>query len=221
MLDSLFAALTGVVQRMVALAKTFNLEGVQAAADLAEAGGKITGQLKSLVDGFKAVAGYAPQKIGQTLNVLFDQLRGTVYKLLKLVPLFQQDGVDAAAALAEAGGKIGQALTNIIAGFKAVAGYEAVKIGQKLNALFDQLMGTVRKLVRVAALFDAEGLAAAVRLAAAPDRIRKMIMGNADAADLTRAARENGMRNLREDGWLKVSQGVTTAEEVMRVTQEF
>ena len=53
------------------------------------------------------------------------------------------------------------------------------------------------------------------------DRIRKMIMGNSDAADLTRAARENGMRNLREDGWLKVSQGVTTAEEVMRVTQEF
>ncbi len=53
------------------------------------------------------------------------------------------------------------------------------------------------------------------------DRIRKMIMANADAADLTRAARENGMRNLREDGWLKVSQGVTTAEEVMRVTQEF
>ena len=32
------------------------------------------------------------EKIGQTLNVLFDQLRGTVYKLLKLVPLFQQDG---------------------------------------------------------------------------------------------------------------------------------
>ena len=34
-------------------------------------------------------------------------------------------------------------------------------------------------------------------------------------------ARRNGMRNLREDGWLKVSQGVTTADEVMRVTQEF
>ena len=59
--------------------------------------GKITGQLKSLVDGFKAVAGYAPQKIGQTLNVLFDQLRGTVYKLLKLVPLFQQSAVIALA----------------------------------------------------------------------------------------------------------------------------
>jgi len=53
------------------------------------------------------------------------------------------------------------------------------------------------------------------------DRIRKLIMENADASVLTAAAREIGMRNLREDGWLKVSQGVTTAEEVLRVTQEF
>jgi type II secretory ATPase GspE/PulE/Tfp pilus assembly ATPase PilB-like protein len=29
------------------------------------------------------------------------------------------------------------------------------------------------------------------------------------------------MRNLREDGWQKVARAVTTADEVMRVTQEF
>jgi type II secretory ATPase GspE/PulE/Tfp pilus assembly ATPase PilB-like protein len=29
------------------------------------------------------------------------------------------------------------------------------------------------------------------------------------------------MRNLREDGWKKIGEGVTTVEEVMRVTQEF
>ena len=46
-------------------------------------------------------------------------------------------------------------------------------------------------------------------------------MSNADASVLTRAARRNGMRNLREDGWRKIRDGVTTAEEVMRVTQEF
>ncbi len=28
------------------------------------------------------------------------------------------------------------------------------------------------------------------------------------------------MRTLREDGWLKVKQGVTTISEVLRVTQE-
>jgi general secretion pathway protein E len=53
------------------------------------------------------------------------------------------------------------------------------------------------------------------------DEIRKLIMAGADAAVLTQAARRHGMRPLREDGWLKVRQGVTTAEEVLRVTQEF
>ncbi len=53
------------------------------------------------------------------------------------------------------------------------------------------------------------------------DEIRQLIMKNADAASITNVARRNGMRNLREDGWLKVQDGVTTADEVMRVTQEF
>ena len=53
------------------------------------------------------------------------------------------------------------------------------------------------------------------------EEIRKMIMSNADAAEITGAARRNGMRNLREDGWMKVAAGVSTADEVMRVTQEF
>jgi general secretion pathway protein E len=53
------------------------------------------------------------------------------------------------------------------------------------------------------------------------DEIRRMIMAGADAIDLTQAAKRNGMRTLREDGWLKVREGVTTVDEVMRVTQEF
>jgi general secretion pathway protein E len=52
------------------------------------------------------------------------------------------------------------------------------------------------------------------------EEIRKLIVKNADAGVLTDMARRNGMRNLREDGWLKVRDGVTTVEEVMRVTQE-
>jgi type II secretory ATPase GspE/PulE/Tfp pilus assembly ATPase PilB-like protein len=53
------------------------------------------------------------------------------------------------------------------------------------------------------------------------DEIRKLIMHNGDAVAITDAARRNGMRNLREDGWLKIANGTTTADEVMRVTQEF
>jgi general secretion pathway protein E len=52
------------------------------------------------------------------------------------------------------------------------------------------------------------------------DDMRKLIMSNGDATAITHAARRNGMRNLREDGWMKVRDGITTVEEVMRVTQE-
>lgn len=53
------------------------------------------------------------------------------------------------------------------------------------------------------------------------DEIRKLVMANADSIQITQAARRNGMRSLREDGWLKVRNGITSADEVMRVTQEF
>ncbi|MBK5291987.1 MAG: type II/IV secretion system protein, partial [Acidobacteriia bacterium] len=53
------------------------------------------------------------------------------------------------------------------------------------------------------------------------DEMRKLIMNNADASILTECARRGGMTTLREDGWAKVEAGMTTADEVMRVTQEF
>jgi general secretion pathway protein E len=53
------------------------------------------------------------------------------------------------------------------------------------------------------------------------EQIRELIMAGADAGKLTEAARRNGMRQLREDGWEKIKLGMTTAEEVTRVTQEF
>src|SRR5579864_3028895 len=53
------------------------------------------------------------------------------------------------------------------------------------------------------------------------EELRGSIMRNEDASLITAMARRNGMRNLREDGWDKVRRGVTTADEVLRVTQEF
>ncbi|HOI11557.1 MAG TPA: type II secretion system ATPase GspE, partial [Myxococcota bacterium] len=49
------------------------------------------------------------------------------------------------------------------------------------------------------------------------DAVRELVMRNADAGALKRAALEHGMRTLRQDGVLKVRRGLTTAEEVMRV----
>jgi len=52
------------------------------------------------------------------------------------------------------------------------------------------------------------------------DGIRKLILEKRDSNIIKEAARKNGMRTLREDGWVKVKQGVTTISEVLRVTQE-
>jgi len=53
------------------------------------------------------------------------------------------------------------------------------------------------------------------------EELRGSIMRNEDASKITAIGRRQGMRNLREDGWLKIRRGITTTEEVMRVTQEF
>jgi general secretion pathway protein E len=51
------------------------------------------------------------------------------------------------------------------------------------------------------------------------DQVRRLIMAKADAGAIRDAAVAAGMRTLRVEGMAKVLQGVTTAEEVLRVTQ--
>ena len=50
------------------------------------------------------------------------------------------------------------------------------------------------------------------------DEIRDMIFNRTTASELRNRARELGMRTLREDGLRKAVAGITTLEEVFRVT---
>ena len=50
--------------------------------------------------------------------------------------------------------------------------------------------------------------------------LRRMILKNASADELREAARRAGMRMLAEDGWRLVRLGITTPEEVLRVTKD-
>jgi len=52
------------------------------------------------------------------------------------------------------------------------------------------------------------------------DTIQRLILEKKESHMIKEAARKSGMRTLREDGWMKVKQGVTTIPEVLRVTQE-
>jgi len=52
------------------------------------------------------------------------------------------------------------------------------------------------------------------------EEIRKLIVRKASAEEIKKRAMEEGMRPLREDGLDKIRQGITTVEEVLRVTEE-
>jgi general secretion pathway protein E len=52
------------------------------------------------------------------------------------------------------------------------------------------------------------------------DSIRELILQHASAGKIEQAAKQEGMHSMFEDGCRKVLQGLTTIEEVVRVTQE-
>jgi general secretion pathway protein E len=52
------------------------------------------------------------------------------------------------------------------------------------------------------------------------NELQRLIVQTSESNVLREAARRKGMKTLREDGFEKVLAGVTTLEEVLRVTQE-
>jgi general secretion pathway protein E len=64
------------------------------------------------------------------------------------------------------------------------------------------------------------GRSAIYELLTVDDEMRQMIMKNSDASMIKALAVEKGMRTLRQDGADKVLQGITSVDEVVRVTQK-
>ncbi len=52
------------------------------------------------------------------------------------------------------------------------------------------------------------------------NEIRQMILRNCSSGEIREVARRAGMRTLAEDGWRVVRAGITTPEEVLRVTKD-
>jgi len=52
------------------------------------------------------------------------------------------------------------------------------------------------------------------------DNIRDMVLDHAPSTHIRKYAISEGMRTLRDDGWLKVFEGLTTVDEVVRVSKE-
>jgi type II secretory ATPase GspE/PulE/Tfp pilus assembly ATPase PilB-like protein len=52
------------------------------------------------------------------------------------------------------------------------------------------------------------------------EKISRLILERSSSTDIHKQAREEGMITLKQDGYLKVTEGITTVEEVIRVAQE-
>ncbi len=50
------------------------------------------------------------------------------------------------------------------------------------------------------------------------DELREMILARKSATEIQDVARRRGLKLMRADGWSKVVKGITTADEVVRVT---
>jgi type II secretory ATPase GspE/PulE/Tfp pilus assembly ATPase PilB-like protein len=52
------------------------------------------------------------------------------------------------------------------------------------------------------------------------DAIRQLILARASSEEIRQQAQKNGMKTLRQIGLEKIKQGITTPEEILRITQE-
>jgi general secretion pathway protein E len=65
-----------------------------------------------------------------------------------------------------------------------------------------------------------KGRTGVYELMVADDRVRALIHNKAPESELIATARLGGMRSMREDGDRLVAEGITSPEEVLRVTRE-
>jgi general secretion pathway protein E/type IV pilus assembly protein PilB len=52
------------------------------------------------------------------------------------------------------------------------------------------------------------------------NEIRQLVLKSASSGEIREAAIRNGLRSLSDDGWRLIGKGITTVEEVMRVTKD-
>ncbi len=52
------------------------------------------------------------------------------------------------------------------------------------------------------------------------EKISKLILERASASEISAEAKAEGMITMKQDGYLKVTEGITTVEEVLRVAEE-
>ncbi len=93
---------------------------------------------------------------------------------------------------------------------------ESVELAKKNNAPFMLFKGKGCEKCNNSGFMGRTGIYEALRVT---EKIAKLIMERADANSIEKVAMDDGMITMKQDGYLKVLEGITTMEEVIRVAQ--
>ncbi len=93
---------------------------------------------------------------------------------------------------------------------------EKVEVAKKNNAPFMLYKGKGCEKCNNSGFMGRTGIYEALRVT---EKIAKLIMERADANTIEKVAMDDGMITMKQDGYLKVLEGITTMEEVIRVAQ--
>jgi general secretion pathway protein E len=101
---------------------------------------------------------------------------------------------------------------------------EPLPIQENINSGVEELLGTTTtyygKGCEQCAHTGYLGRSGIFEILPVTEEIKSLILKRADSGTIKELALKQGMKTLREDGWDKVRQGITTIAEVLRVTQE-
>ncbi len=97
--------------------------------------------------------------------------------------------------------------------------HELIKLGIDIEALGEDFKFYKAKGCQIC-VTGYTGRAGLYELLVVDDEIKELVVGRTDASRIKRKAIENGMRTLRDDGAMKILRGVTSVDEVVRVTAE-
>ncbi len=103
----------------------------------------------------------------------------------------------------------------------------AVKISEEVKANLGNLWPSGKEIKFYKGEGDAEcgnsgyfGRVGIFEVMPVTEKMSKLILERSSSADIEKLARDEGMITLKQDGYLKVLEGITSIEEVLRVAQE-
>lgn len=153
--------------------------------------------------------GIEPFLIASTVNTIIGQR--LVRKISENNETYQADEAEVAAINSALGHLLPEKQTDI-AEFSKDLGYKSLPLkGQNAYTLH-------RGKDTSAAPGGYKGRVGLYEVIDVNDEIEKMILARATSSDIQDKAQEHGMVTMREDGYLKVLEGMTTVAEVNRVT---